>query len=164
MRRPRVPIAWVMLFTAVAAVDLAAIRTVFEHPGPVGFLLATGALPMANLLGFGLMVGCLHRGSRPFLLGFEIVGALALAFYVSVLLTPSDQESVPGLIVFGYLRVAWETWAIGAAVSIPRRLIAYLAVALWATWPQLAVAVAGGLFTRLPPTLRGRPFPEWTRG
>ena len=164
MQGPRVRIAWVMVFIAVAAVDLAAIRAVFERPGPVGFLLATGALPMANLLGLGLLVGGLHRRSRPFLLGFETLGALALVFYVSAVLTPSDRESVPGRIVFGYLRLAWDLRVSGSAPSILRRLIAYLALAIWATWPQLAIAVAGGLFTRLPPSPGGEALPEWTRG
>jgi hypothetical protein len=159
VRGPRIPIAWVMVVTAIAALNLGAIRAVSDHLGPTSGMLAIGALPMANVLAFGLLVGCLHRGSRPFLVGFEAFGALALAFYVTAILSPSHRESVPQMIVLGYMWLAWDLWPTGAARTIPRMLIAYSALSLWITWPQLALAVVGGFFTRLPAPLRERPSP-----
>jgi hypothetical protein len=154
-----------MVLTAIAALDLGAIRAVSDRGwGPESNLLAVGALPMANVLGFGLLVGCLHRGSRPYLVGFEALGALAMAFYVTAILSPSHRESVPQMIVLGYMRLAWGLWPTGAARTISRVLIAYSALSLWVTWPQLALAVAGGFFTRLPAALRGRPSPGGCRG
>lgn len=155
MRRPRIRIAWAMVLTAIAALNLGAMRAVSDHRGPVSGMLAIGALPMANVLAFGLLVGCLHRGSRPFLVGFEALGALALAFYAAAIWSPSYRESVPQSIVFGYLRLAWDLWPTGAARTIPRVVIAYSAFSLWVTWPQLVLALVGGLFTRLPAPLRG---------
>jgi hypothetical protein len=69
-----------MAVIAIAALNLGAIRAVTDHLGPVSSLLAGGALPMANVMALGLVVGCVHRRSRPFLVGFEVLGALALAF------------------------------------------------------------------------------------
>ena len=159
MQRPRIRIAWAMVLTAIAALNLGAMRAVSDHRGPVGGMLAIGALPMANVLAFGLLVGCLHRGSRPFLVGFEVIGTLALAFYITAILSPPYRESVPQMIVIGYLWLAWDLWPTGAARTIPRVLIAYSALSLWVTWPQLALAMVGGSFTRLPASLRVRPSP-----
>jgi hypothetical protein len=95
-----------MVFTAIAALDLGAIRAATDHLGPVTGMLAVGALPMANILVCGLLAGCLHRGSRPYLLGFEVLGTLALAFYATTILSLSHRESVPRMIVLGYMRLA----------------------------------------------------------
>ncbi len=76
---PRFRIAWVMVAVAIAAFDFGAIRAMF---GSWGHSLLLGALPMANVLAVGILVGQQRPGSRPFLLGFEVFGAMALAFYV----------------------------------------------------------------------------------
>ena len=47
-------------------------------------LLILGALPMANVLAVGILIGQRRPGSRPFLLGFEAFGAMALALYVAL--------------------------------------------------------------------------------
>jgi hypothetical protein len=138
-----------MVFTAIAALNLGAIRAVSDHLGPVSRLLAVGALPMANLLVFGLVAVCLHRGSRSFLVGFEVLGALALAFYVMAIVSPSHRESFPQMIVLGYMRLAWGLLPTRAAHTIPGVLTAYSALSLWITWPQLTLAMIGGAFTRL---------------
>jgi hypothetical protein len=39
---------------------------------------------MANVLAVGILVGQQSPRSRPFLLGFEAFGAMALAFYVAL--------------------------------------------------------------------------------
>jgi hypothetical protein len=114
---------------------------------------------MANVLAFGLLVGCRRRGSRSFLVGFEAFGALALAFYVTSILSLSGRASFAQVILGGYLWLAWDLWQIGAAQTIPRVVIAYSALSLWLTWPQLAFALVGGFVTRLPAPLRERPSP-----
>jgi hypothetical protein len=153
-----------MVVTAIVALDLGAIRAVTDHLGPVTGMLAIGALPMANVLAFGLLLGCLRRSTRPYLVGFEVLGALALAFYVAAILSPSHRESVPQMIVLGYLRLALGLWPSGAARTIPRVLLAYSALSLWVTWPQLVLAMVGGSFTRLPASLTGRASSERPRG
>jgi hypothetical protein len=139
-----------MVVTAIAALNLGAIRAVSDHCGPLGYFVALGAVPMANVLALGLLVGWRHPGSRRFLVGFETFGALALAFYVTTILAPPDRSSVRQDVVFGYLALTSDLWPTGAAPTIPDLLIAHSALSLWVTWPQLALAVAGGLFTRLP--------------
>lgn len=156
MRRPRIRIAWAMVLTAIVALDLGAIRAVSDHLGPMTGMLAIGALPMANVLAFGLLLACLHRGSRPYLVGFEALGTLSLAFYVTAILSPSHRESIPQMVVLGYMRLAVGLWPTGAARTIPRMVIAYSALSLWVTWPQLALSVLGGAFIRLPAPLRAR--------
>jgi hypothetical protein len=72
-----------MVGVAIAALDFAAARTLLDvRPIPLGEWLILGALPVTNILEFGLLVALRRPRSRPFLLGFEIVGALALLLYV----------------------------------------------------------------------------------
>ena len=47
-----------------------------------GDSLVVGALPMANVLVAGLLIARQRPRSRPFLLGFEVFSAIALALYV----------------------------------------------------------------------------------
>ena len=85
MQAPRFRIAWVMVAVAVVAFDFAAGRTMVDSGGNVGAFLMLGALPMANILAVSILVGRRRPGSRPFLLGFETFGAMALAVYVASL-------------------------------------------------------------------------------
>src|SRR5262245_46116330 len=82
VRMPRFRIVWIMVAVAIAALDFALIRVVLDGNRPVDDLLALGALPTANILAVGILVGRQHPGSRPFLLGFEAFGAVALTLYV----------------------------------------------------------------------------------
>jgi hypothetical protein len=85
-----------MAFIAVAAVEFGAIRALSDYqfralaltgfrqpPSNVLAALILGALPMANVLVIGLLIGRWRPGSRPFLWGFEAFGAAALAFYIA---------------------------------------------------------------------------------
>ena len=47
-------------------------------------LLVLGALPMANVLPVGLLIGQRRPENRPFRLGFVSFGAMALALYVAM--------------------------------------------------------------------------------
>jgi hypothetical protein len=163
VRRPRVGIAWVMMIIAIAALNMGAIRVVSDHANAQTDLLASGTLPMANLLAFGLLVGHRRHGSRSFLVGFEAFGALALAFYVASILSLSDRASFGQMIVDGYLWLDQKLWAPGSARTIPRVAIAASALSLWLTWPQLTFALLGGFLTRLTAPSRGA-FPGGRRG
>src|SRR3954454_2036881 len=81
---PRFRIAGVMVAIAIAALDFAAIRAFLDIPDV--FLLVLGAVPMANVLAVGILIGQQRPGSRPFLLGFEAFGAMALVLFVAVAL------------------------------------------------------------------------------
>jgi hypothetical protein len=86
MMVPRFRIAWLMVAVAIAAVDFAATRAVlsdlYDGARDTALLLLLGALPMANVLAVGMLIAYPRPTSRPFLLGFEIFGALALALYI----------------------------------------------------------------------------------
>jgi hypothetical protein len=155
IRRPRVGIAWVMGIIAITALNLGAIRAVTDRPNPMIDLLAEGALPMANVLALGLLVGYRHLGSRSFLVGFEAFGAVALAFYVASILSMSDRASFGPIIVDSYLRLERKLWPPWWSRTVPRVVIASSALSLWLTWPQLAFALVGGFLTRLTAPSRG---------
>ena len=86
MKVPRFRIAWVMVAVAIAAFDFAAIRALVDSPSPAGDELLFGALPMANVLVAGLLIGRQRPHSRPFFVGFELFGAIALASYIALAL------------------------------------------------------------------------------
>ena len=65
MRVLRFRIARVMVFVALAALNFTAIRAVSDYADPRGTLLGVGALPMANVLAVGPLIGYRSRRSRP---------------------------------------------------------------------------------------------------
>jgi hypothetical protein len=81
---PRIRIASIMVVVAVVALNLVPIRALLGFRSLMGELLILGALPMANVLAVGLLIGKRRPGNRPFLLGFVPFGAMALALYVAV--------------------------------------------------------------------------------
>ena len=64
---------------------------------PAGELLILGALPMANVLAVGLLVGLRRPESSPALPGFVTFGAMALALYVALTLLFTDQHDPANL-------------------------------------------------------------------
>ena len=140
MKVPRLRIAWVMVAIAIAALDFAAIRASLDIP-EVG-LLVLGALPMANVLAVGILVGQQRPGSRPFLLGFEVFGAMALAVYV-ILATYLRHEAVePYLGLFIPI-----VEIIGPLPFIPIPIqVSVVVIALGL--PQVAFALIGGFLSR----------------
>jgi hypothetical protein len=94
MKAPRFRIAWVMVAVAIAATNFAAIRAFVEYVSVLGEVLLFGALPMANVLVVGFLIGLRHSGRRPFLLGFELFGAIALAFYIALSCFPASQRDI----------------------------------------------------------------------
>src|SRR4051794_21903333 len=99
---PRFRIAWGMVAVAIAALDFAAIRASLEFREAV--LLVLGALPMANVLAVGILIARQRPGSRPFLLGFEAFGAMALALFITVAVAGLFfDNTLPDMLVIYYL-------------------------------------------------------------
>ena len=149
MKIPRFRIAWVMVAVAIAALDFGAIRALLARHGSAlddqrSMCLLLGALPMANVLAVGMLIGQRRPGSRPFLLGFEAFGAMALAFYIAL------ASCFPREVVLPYVTpvLAPIERTIGndrPFVMIP--IVCVVAVALLG-WPQVAFALAGGFLSR----------------
>jgi hypothetical protein len=142
---PRFRIAWVMVAVAIAAFDFGAIRAMFGSP--MGHSLLLGALPMANVLAVGILVGQQRPGSRPFLLGFEVFGAMALAFYVVAFawFFPESHKLV-GSYLAPWLGLMEE--AIGRNRPFAFVPIACFGIVVMLGWPQVAFALIGGSLSR----------------
>jgi hypothetical protein len=143
---PRFRIAWVMVAIAIAALDFAVIRAFFDIP-EVG-ILVLGALPMANLLAVGILIGQWRPESRPFLLGFEAFGAMALVLFVAV--------AVASLFLDNYwLKTSYLTPVIERIEKSigPNRPFVFIPIGLFAMvvmldWPQVVFALIGGALSR----------------
>src|SRR5689334_14334004 len=85
-----------MLLVAIAAFDFGAIRAMPAIPPPTSGLLVLAALPMANVLAVGLLIGQRRPGNHPFLRGFEAFGGMALALYAA-LVSLSPRAVMPYL-------------------------------------------------------------------
>jgi hypothetical protein len=135
-----------MLAVAIAAIDLTAIRAYLGPSSPFGDELLLGALPMANVLAGGILFGQRRPGSNPFLLGFEIFGALALASYV--VLTISFPG--PGGPIYSYVSTVLEPVValIGHDNPIVFIPIVCLVAVVMLLWPQVAIALIGGVVAR----------------
>jgi hypothetical protein len=135
---PRIRIAWVMVAVAIAALDFGAIRAM--SGSDTGMFLLLGDMPMANVLAVGILVGQRRPGSRPFVLGFEILGAIALVVYVNLAIFFSDEALKPYLAPFlGPIeKTIRQSWPL---VHDP---IVYSLAVVMLAWPQVAVALIGG--------------------
>jgi hypothetical protein len=130
---------------AIAAINFAPIRALLNDPGPGGVLLIVGAFPVANVLVFGMLIARKRPGSRPFLLGFEVFGALALALYI-VAVAYSGRN---GLLD----RYLWQVVGPLRPVIQPYGPYAIIASDLFVCFvmlvgPQLVFALAGGFLSR----------------
>jgi hypothetical protein len=163
---PRLPIASVMLAVAIAALDFGAIRAladfqdasralILRHPrDPVEFerivnnrtradLLVTGALPMGNLLAVCLLANR-RRRSRPFLRGFEVFGATALAVYIAAASCVTDNQLRPYIdLVHAPLGKSF-----GPSPTLAYAAVVYLIFVVLLALPQMAFALMGGLIFR----------------
>jgi hypothetical protein len=137
----RLRIAWVMALVALVALNLGTIR---EYP--VGYLvndlILMGCLPIGNVLAVGLLLGFRSRTSRPFLLGFELFGATALASYSIVASLFAMEVVVP------YLRSVTQPLSdsFGRRPHSTAQLVAlYSFATVMLGLPQLVIALVGGL-------------------
>jgi len=133
-----------MVFIALAALDFQVIRAMPEIRPPTSELLVLGSLPMANVLTVGLLIGQWRPGSRPFLLGFEAFGVMALALYVALV------SFSPQTVVIPYLKPLLEPIEITIGRGRPIVLIATLCFVgvVVLSLPQLAFALVGGFLSR----------------
>jgi hypothetical protein len=146
----------------MAALNLAAVRALYydlwtgRTANKLDFL-ALGALPMANVLAVGLVIGHRRRECRPFLLGFEAFGAAALALYLAY------------LAVWWFYDYQWPVRPWVFMVLNPlRKIVGYLeppalnaifyksVVVALVGLPQVAFALIGGFLSRRISLLTGR--------
>jgi hypothetical protein len=140
MKVPRFSFVWVMAFVALAALNFAVFRAAGDAHSKTGVLLAVGAMPMASVLAIGLIIGYRRHGSRPFLLGFESFGAVALALF-AVLAASFGKKMLDS-----YIMIFIEPLPkiLGPAQSLFHIPIACVALGL----PQVAFALMGGFLSR----------------
>jgi hypothetical protein len=146
VKAPRFRIAWVMVAVAVAALDFAAIRASLDIREAV--LLVLGALPMANVLAVGILIAEQRPGSRPFLLGFEAFGAMALALFITAAVAslPFDEYMVIAYYLAPVLRLIQKSIRQDQPlVFVPIVLFAYVVML---GWPQVVFALIGGFLSR----------------
>jgi hypothetical protein len=151
VKAPCFRIAWIMVAVAIIAVDFGAIRAATGAGTwlAVGLLLV-GALPMANVLVVGMLIARQRLRSRPFLLGFEGFGAIALALYIYLATSsPLSPLSAEGPIE-SYLRLAFDP--LNAVIRpygpFVRSAIQLLVGVLMLIGPQLVFALIGGFLSR----------------
>jgi hypothetical protein len=140
MKAPRFRIAWVMVFVALAALNFAVFRAAGDAHSKTGVLLALGAMPMASVLAIGLIIGYRRHGSRPFLLGFESFGAMALALFAAAVVL------FGGKMLESYTRILIDPLAkiIGPDRPFIHIPVAYVSLGL----PQVAFALMGGFLSQ----------------
>jgi hypothetical protein len=141
---PRFRIASVMSLVALAALDFGAIRALLGFNSLAADSLLLGALPMANLLAFGILVGQGRPGSRPFLLGFEAFGVVALAVYVA---SSFFRDAAATMAYLALYEGPWER-TIGHAPPSVEALIRPFVLVVLLGWPQMAFALLGGRLSR----------------
>ncbi len=144
----------------VVAVDVAAIRALFETRTFGGALIALGSMLMAGLLTLGLpgLVRSVwsRRDDRPFLVGFEVAGWIALlvsaveflAFPMPIVALAEEILEIP-LFFVGYDPANPDRF--------PWAFICFAAI-LFLSLPQLAMALAGERKTQ-----KGQAFFRWDR-
>jgi len=148
---PRLSIVSVMAVVIVVAIDCLALRAIDSRNGLAGALhgIALGSLPMVNLLAVGLtLILQERRKSRPFLVGFEVFGMLALLLFIA------GARVFPDAINSGLISVA-DTFAdtsarLGldyASTDIGSLVEEVCLVPVLLLLPQLSFALAGGWLT-----------------
>jgi hypothetical protein len=136
-----------MFYVALAALDFRAIRAVFDHRGPTSYLLGLGAMPLANILVIGLLIGHWRRSGRRFLMGFEVFGTMALAAYAILASLFAEELVIP------YIRLLHTPVMIDVDNSIRTShesyfLIYYLILAVLLGLPLFAFALIRGFLCR----------------
>ena len=147
MKVIRFPIAGLMAIVVLAALNFGAIRAALDDPGSHNVMLCIVGLPMANALAVGLLIGRRHRGSRQFLVGFEAFGAAILGFLIVAIISGKDWVWSYLTLATEPLRAALEPTGGGKWTAI-RLLVARSCLSVWATLPQLILALIGGVLSR----------------
>jgi hypothetical protein len=146
---PRFQIAWVMVAVAIAALDFGAMRALSDWDHSLQrllWLLLLGALPMMNVLTVGILIRQQRPGTRPFLLGFEAFGALALAFYIALLgLITDSYEPIDSYLALWVEPMEKILGHDRPLVFVP---IVCFGCIVMLGWPQVAFALIGGFLSR----------------
>jgi hypothetical protein len=140
---PRIRIAWIMVAVAIAALDFGVMREVVGSRSARNILLLLGILPMANVLSVGMLINQRRPGNRPFLLGFEVFGVMALILYIALAY---------------YFDHAVETTYLRPLIDLLRKTVGqdrpdvfisilYVGSMLMLGCPQLVFALIGGLLS-----------------
>ena len=166
MRTPRIKIIWAMAFVAFAALNFGAIRAMSDvrrelyraqtmeqfnramDAHKTVDILQYGALPMANILTLGLLVGCLRRGSRRFVWGFETFGVLVLILFVIIACFRVNDLTELFAKSFAKLVTPLVRRPNGSNFPMMDWMIIYSTAIVWLVLPQITIAVAGGFLTR----------------
>jgi hypothetical protein len=124
---------------AIAALNFGAMR-VIDPATPQSSVLGFGVLPMANILVVGLLVGYASR-RRPFMIGFEIFGAIILVAYIALaVMHPYD------LIKYVHLGTRpYDKAFARSPLKTFHLVVAYAIGTLMLLLPQLAFAMVGGI-------------------
>ena len=143
---PRFRIALIMLIVAITALALGAIRAISDFESRSLFLLCAVVIPMASILAVGLLLAFLRPRSRRFLKGFEGFGVMGLIFVTASAIQAKDLVELylaPPMALYEQT-IGWPPM-IG---EIDRLMVGFCFLSLWATWPQLAIALMGGFLSR----------------
>ena len=135
--------AWMMAIIALAAINFAVLRAVWDHYGEKTELLVAGVLPMANVLTIGILAGYGRRDRRSFLVGFLLFGGLAAIVYVFLVLRFADEVVLPYLELF--LNPVWNVLKEPNQIFV---LITWLIAIVVLVAPQVAFALLGGYLSR----------------
>jgi hypothetical protein len=131
----RVQISTLMIIVVFIALNLGAVRpSIFNR---------WGALPMANVLLVGLVAGRRYRGIGRFLWGFEALGTMALAIYITLahLIPFQIATRYTNMAVGPYLDMRGHRLTAMNHLELDAIVMAMLGL------PQLAVAITGGVLT-----------------
>jgi hypothetical protein len=144
VKAPRIRIAWVMVAVAIAALDFGVMREVVGSRSARNILLLLGILPMANVLTVGMLINQRRPGNRPFLLGFEVFGAMALILYIALAYCFDHGVETT------YLRPLIDLLKKTIGQDRPNVFISVLYVGsmLMLGCPQLVFALIGGFLSR----------------
>jgi|GEM_PF-5559301 len=144
MKLPRFRIAWVMVFVALTALNFAVLRAALDSKSFFMEMFALGPMPMATVLAIGLIIGYRNPWSRPFLLGFESFGAMAIALLV-VLSACCGEETVGPYVSLFIEPIAKIIGMNRPLIFIPIACsVGVIALGL----PQVAFALMGGSLSR----------------
>lgn len=170
LRRPRLRVAWVMAFIAFVALNFGAGRALSDlarlQPDREGqsicAALALGTLPMANILAFGLLIAHRCRRCRPFLIGFEAFGVVALGLYLIAAILFTREVFLPYFSLT--LKVVESIFGPPTGMTTAKALaIMPVAIAVQVL-PQLTLALVGGSLTLVGDSLlRGGLGRTWRR-
>jgi hypothetical protein len=149
-----------MVVVVIVALNCLALRAILDQRKPIETFVSAGCLPMANILGAGLLLGIRYPGSRRFIIGFEIIGALSLTSLAwGILNLIGAISGKPPLlldwIVVALINPAFDRWPdVG---PMPETILPILREWVYlstkATLPQLAIAIAAGVLTARFPRL-----------